>query len=266
MKLAKKVFATVMAVAMIFALSAIAFAAAPTVSLVAGEVKDGQVKVSVYFDDAIGLKSWDINVKYDAAVLQFKSISKGADAKQCDGLANNSFTSENNPGEAGVVKYSGYFKENLWTAEQFAADAADPDEEPVNINAEHFHAATITFTVIKADAASTDLTVEVTKGEGADITGGSAKIVIAGEQEPASSEEPSSSEEPTKEEPTKEEPTKEEPTKDDASSETASVEEASKTPGKDVGPKTDASNWMIGAAAAVAVLAGAAFVVSKKRK
>ena len=239
MKLAKKVFATVMAVAMIFALSAIAFAAAPTVSLVAGEVKDGQVKVSVYFDDAIGLKSWDINVKYDAAVLQFKSI-----------------TSENNPGEAGVVKYSGYFKENLWTAEQFAADAADPDEEPVNINAEHFHAATITFTVIKADAASTDLTVEVTKGEGADITGGSAKIVIAGEQEPASSEEPSSSEEPTKEE----------PTKDDASSETASVEEASKTPGKDVGPKTDASNWMIGAAAAVAVLAGAAFVVSKKRK
>ena len=256
MKLAKKVFATVMAVAMIFALSAIAFAAAPTVNLVAGDVKDGQVKVSVYFDDAIGLKSWDINVKYDAAVLQFKSISKGADAKQCDGLANNSFTSENNTSEAGVVKYSGYFKENLWTAEQFAADAADPDEEPVNINAEHFHAATITFTVIKADAPSTDLTVEVTNKGGADIVGGSANIVIAGGAvEPSSEEQPSS-----------EEPSSEEKTSDTASSETASVEEESKKPGKDVGPKTDASNWMIGAAAGVAVLAGAAFVVSKKRK
>ena len=81
MKLAKKVFATVMAVAMIFALSAIAFAAAPTVNLVAGDVKDGQVKVSVYFDDAIGLKSWDINVNYDATVLQFKSIAKYKDSE-----------------------------------------------------------------------------------------------------------------------------------------------------------------------------------------
>lgn len=243
MKLAKKVLATVMAVAMIFALSAIAFAATPTISFSAGEVKDGQVKVSVFFDDAIGLKSWDFSIAYDATILQFKSISKGADAKQCDNLANNSFSSENNAKEAGTVKYSGFFKENLWTAEQFAADASDPDEAPVTINAEHFHAATITFTVLNATAASTDLKVTITKAEGAALTAPDYKVVL-NDTEPAP------------------QPADQETT----SAVATTVEEGSEKVGPDGHEPDDASTWAIGAAAAVAVLAGAAFVVSKKRK
>ncbi len=250
MKLAKKVLATVMAVAMIFALSALAFAAGtPTVTLEAGEPANGKVKVAIYFDDAIGLKSWDINVKYDATVLAFASIAKGADAKQVDDehLKSNTFTSDNNASEAGVVKYSGYFKENLWSADAFKADAVDADEFPVNINSEHFHAATITFTVLNDKAANTALSVEVTSKDGVELAGSEMTIKFAEEEEP----EPSSAEQ-------------EEPSSSEAASEEGSKPVVNPDTGDD--KNTDAQTWAIAAAAGVAALAGAAFIVSKKRK
>ena len=258
MKLAKKVFATVMAVAMILALSAMAFAAGtPTATLVADPVEDGMIAVHIYFKDAIGLKSVDTQITYDPAVLTYSYNEDGADAAQVGKTKGNSFTSEINPAD-GSIKWAGYFKTELTDAETFAKDSKK-SSDPANVNAENFDAQVLYFEVKDATAPSTKIELAVSTASGVEIAGSSVDAVIAG-QPPV--DEPSSEEQPSSEEPSSEEKTSE----DTASSETASVEEASKTPGKDVGPKTDASNWMIGAAAAVAVLAGAAFVVSKKRK
>ena len=258
MKLAKKVFATVMAVAMILALSAMAFAAGtPTATLVADPVEDGTLAVHIYFKDAIGLKSVDTQITYDPAVLEFSYNEDGADAEMVGKTKSNSFTSEINPAD-GSIKWAGYFKTELTDAETFAKDAKKAGT--VEVNAENFDAQVLYFEVKDATAPSTKIELAVSTASGVEIAGSSVDAVIAGQ--PAPIDEPSSEEQPSSEEPSSEEKTSE----DTASSETASVEEESKKPGKDVGPKTDASNWMIGAAAGVAVLAGAAFVVSKKRK
>jgi len=211
MKLAKKVLAAVMAIAMIAGLSAMAFAAAPTVSFEFGEVKDGQVKMNVYFDNSVGLKSWDIAINYDADVLTFKSMSKGADAKQIENTMDNSFTDEKNTSEAGKILYSGYFKENLWDSKTFADNAADAEEAPVNVNDTHFHAATVTFIVASTDKASVDVSAQVTTAGGdngtAGLTAGSAKLVL--KEEPAT--EKPATEKPVTEKPVTEKPATEKP-------------------------------------------------------
>ena len=262
MKLAKKVLAAVMAIAMIAALSAMAFAAAPAVNFEFGNVSNGTVKVNVYFDDAVGLKSWDVTINYDADVLTFKSMSKGADAKQVENTADNSFTDEKNTSEAGKILYSGYFKENLWDAKTFADNAADAEEAPVNINDKHFHAATITFTVNDTDKASTDLTAAVTTFGGVDtLTAGSATLTLKATPVPTESKETESTKEP------------------EGGSVTAPVDKPTDKPTEkttDDGQPTKGhngkgnvntgDNMALVAAGAVVILAGAAFVISKKKK
>ena len=76
MKLAKKMLACAMALAMVAALALTAFAAAPVVTL---ETKDGPtedtVVVLVSGKDIAGLKSCDLVIDYDPEVLEFKAVA-----------------------------------------------------------------------------------------------------------------------------------------------------------------------------------------------
>ena len=82
MKLAKKMLACAMALAMVAALALTAFAAAPVVTLSATEYAEvGEtVTVTCAASGMAGLMSADLVFKYDAAALEFVSIAKAADS------------------------------------------------------------------------------------------------------------------------------------------------------------------------------------------
>lgn len=135
MKIAKKLLAVVMALAMIAALTAVAFAASVSVSEPAA---DGSVSVKLV--DAVGLKSGKLYFAYDKGKITKITKKNGADVKNIgdvDNAYSNEFNSSVNPAEYGF-----YFKENLWdSATWAAADGAD-----AAVNGENFEAAVFTFT------------------------------------------------------------------------------------------------------------------------
>ncbi len=248
MKLAKKVLATVMAVAMIFALSALAFAAGtPTVVIEAKKADAKTVALYVYLKDAIGLKSLDTEITYDAAVLEFSYDEEGADAAQVGQTKKNTWNSDYNAETAGLIKWSAYFKTELTDAATFANDAKK--EGTVDINAENFEAIVFYFDIKDANAENTAFEVTVTNKDGVELVAGEKATVTLKEKQ--EEPEPSSAEQ-------------EEPSSSEAAS-----EEGSKPVVPDTGDddkNTDAQTWAIAAAAGVAALAGAAFIISKKRK
>ena len=82
MKLAKKMLACAMALAMVAALALTAFAAAPVVTLSATEYAEvgDTVTVTCAATGMAGLMSADLEFTYDAAALEFVSIAKAGDA------------------------------------------------------------------------------------------------------------------------------------------------------------------------------------------
>lgn len=79
MKLAKKMLASVLALAMVAALALTAFAAAPSVKITATDAVVGQtVKVTVAGVNIAGLESADIELKYDTEALEFVSAKAAA--------------------------------------------------------------------------------------------------------------------------------------------------------------------------------------------
>ena len=105
MKIAKKVLAVVMAIAMIGCLTAMAFAATGSIKLVPGEVKDGKLKVAIVAEKCAGLTSADLVIEYDTAVLKFNKAALGKDAKLCADT-DNTFSGLGNETEAGKVAYA----------------------------------------------------------------------------------------------------------------------------------------------------------------
>lgn len=80
MKLAKKMLASVLALAMVAALALTAFAAAPEITMNSASVTVGDtVTVTVAGKDIAGLKSADLLFNYDAEVLEFVSVKKAYD-------------------------------------------------------------------------------------------------------------------------------------------------------------------------------------------
>lgn len=243
MKIAKKVLAAAMAVAMIFALSAMAFAASsPKLVLEASEVDDeGYIIVTLYAVDSIGLLSAGVDVKYDPTVLEFDFAKEGKDAAQVNKTKNNSFSSEYNPADAGTIDFGFYFKTSLTDAATLAADAQKG--ETIDVNSDKFAVAAFYFLVKNADAANTELEVVVTSSSGVTPAGSKLTVVLKEEEEvPAEEiEEPEEPEAPV-------------------------VEPGSEDANGEEGNKNTGDNMALAAAAGVVVLAGAAFIVSKKRK
>ena len=298
MKIAKKALVVLMVAMMVASMSAMAFAAGGQYALTAS-AEDGVVELHVYAKDAIGLKSADMTITYDAAVLEYDYTEDGADAAQVGDTKSNSFSSELNAGTAGTIEYSFYFKTELVSKDDFAADAKK--NKTVDINAENFEAGIIYFNVKDENATSTVITV-ASKNEG--VNGGNVTVTL--KEEPASEEKPSEDEEASKkaeEEASKkaaeeaaskkaaeeaaskkaaEEASKkaaEEASKKAAEEKTTKAEEkttkaeekttkapsTTKAAQKDGGVNTG-DNMALAAAAGVVALAGAAFVLTKKRK
>ena len=289
MKIAKKALVVLMVAMMVASMSAMAFAAGGQYALTAS-AEDGVVELHVYAKDAIGLKSADMTITYDAAVLEYDYTEDGADAAQVGDTKSNSFSSELNAGTAGTIEYSFYFKTELVSKDDFAADAKK--NKTVDINAENFEAGIIYFNVKDENATSTVITV-ASKNEG--VNGGNVTVTL--KEEPASEEKSSEDEEASKkaeEEASKkaaeeaaskkaaEEASKkaaEEASKKAAEEKTTKAEEkttkaeekttkapsTTKAAQKDGGVNTG-DNMALAAAAGVVALAGAAFVLTKKRK
>ncbi len=219
MKIAKKVLAVVMAVAMVACLSAMAFATESSVSLKVGAVEDGKFKVEIVTSDA-DLQSANFVVKYDAAALKCAAakIGTGLTTAILDG---NLIQSSNNNVD-GEVQIGLAFTNTL------GQDAGVEGEVVLYY---------MDFEV--EDAAATKVTITLEADEKAADT---AEVVLKEEETTAKVEETTAKVEPT-----------------------TQCTPAESTTNKVVGPEAG-DTGVLAIAAGVVALAGAAFVVSKKRK
>ncbi len=233
MKIAKKVLAVVMAVAMIACLSAMAFAADGKVTLKASEVADGKFKVEVLAKDYADLQSANWVVKYDAAVLKCSAAKYGAGLTTA--ILDGELMQQFNNTVDGEVQIGYAFTNNLGTADETVLFYMDFEVE---------------------DTAAKKVTIALSGDDTATID-----VVLKAEEE--TTEAPTTAEpttaEPTTAEPTTKAPTTEAPTT--AEPTTKAPTTTNKTDGKPTG-----DTGVLAIAAGVVALAGAAFVVSKKRK
>ena len=172
MKLAKKMLASVIALAVVAALALTAFAAAPVVSLTATKAVVGEnVTISVSAKDMAGLESGDFVFEYDAEALKYVSVDQSSEAKFAMAVGGN---------PDGMVTFSFAFLE-----------AATADSE----------ICTVTFKVLKAG--DTDVALKIESWDGteqpADVTvtvKAEEKATTPAPTEPAPTE-PTSKVEPT---------------------------------------------------------------------
>ena len=147
MKLAKKMLACAMALAMVAAFALTAFAAAPVVSLTADQYANvgDEVKVVVAGKNIVGLEAADLEFAYDAEALEFVSVEAGS----------SDFIPVSGSPKAGMVTFS------LMYLEAAKADVTF---------------CTITFKVLKAG--DTDVTVKYNSWAGTDEPA-AAKVTVA---------------------------------------------------------------------------------------
>lgn len=242
MKIAKKVLALAMAVALVacFAVMAFAAPAGAKLSFTAGEPNaKGLVEVKVNAVNCTGLTSFDITLTADngAALVKIADTADGEAAKKAD----NAFTSEFNKANG---QYSGYFKNNLWSTADFTKAAEDLYEElPATFSAENFGLGVLT---VKVNDGATTLSVKGTAkfADGSELAAinetvkiGQAAATEAPTQAPTTAA--PSTKAPATQAPTTAAPVKQPPTGD---------------------------NSIIAVAAGVVILAGAALLITKKRK
>ncbi len=236
MKIAKKVLAVVMAIAMVACLSAMAFATESSVSLKVGAVEDGKFKVEIVTSDA-DLQSANFVVKYEAATLKCAAakIGTGLTTAILDG---NLIQSSNNNVD-GEVQIGLAFTNTL------GQDAGVEGEVVLYY---------MDFEVEDAEASKVTITLEADE-----VAADTAEVVLKEVEETTTVEVEETTTVEVEETTTKVDET------------TAKVEEttqckpAESTTNKVVGPETG-DTGVLAIAAGVVALAGAAFVVSKKRK
>ena len=271
MKHLKKMLVVLIAVMMIVSMSAVAFADA-TYTLTAGDAdEDGYVPFTMTLKNGAGMKSDDLILRYDAEKMTYAWCDDGADTEKMGDVKGNSIMLKDNGNTAGEIQFSFLFEEEL-SSEYLK----DKKQKPVDIDPNNFEVVVFWFEVSE-DAASISLSVSK-KGETAVISQAektlkeetpteapTEKPTEAPTEKPteAPTEKPTEAptEEPTEaptEEPTKEEPAKEEPTK--------AEETPTKKPQQVDGGVNTGDNMALAAAFGVAMLAGAAFVLTKKRK
>lgn len=155
MKLAKKMLAGVLALAMVAALALTAFAATSTITVT--PKKDGdKLVVTVDAKDMAGLESADLQFKYDTSVLKYVSVDKAADSSYefyDGGLAEE---------DASLVTWSFYYREKA------TADCG---------------ICVITFEVLKDEDTKIDVIVESWTGEGIDGHKAPASVAVKLEKE-----------------------------------------------------------------------------------
>lgn len=249
MKIAKKVLAVVMAVAMIACLSAMAFAAPENakVALTVSDVVDGKFTAVLSLQNCVDFTAGDIVIGYDNTALEFVPFNAKLDSQQAETLddakaftnAGNTFSGMGNAKEVpGQIKFGFNFVESL-----------DAEAWGVAVDMADVKLFRITFKVLDTTK-DTELTVTGT----ADFVEGEQlvvndKIAVATKVVEVPSETT----------------TAEETTTEAAETTTQCSPADETTTNKVVGPETG-DTGVLAIAAGVVALAGAAFVVSKKRK
>ena len=235
MKIAKKVLAVVMAVAMVACLSAMAFATESSVSLKVGAVEDGKFRVEIVTSDA-DLQSANFVVKYEAAALKCAAAKVGAGLTTA--VMDGNLIQQANNTVDGEVQIGLAFTNNL------GQDAGVEGEVVLYY---------MDFEVEDAEASKVTITLEADE-KAAD----SAEVVLKEVEETTTVE----VEETTTAKVDETTTAKTETTTAKTETTTAKTET---TTNKVVGPETG-DTGVLAIAAGVVALAGAAFVVSKKRK
>lgn len=226
MKLAKKVLVLVVALAMI---STVAFSAFAASALSIGSAKteeDGTVTVTAALSGAAGFQSGTFQLTWDPAVVEY--VSQASDV-------------------AGAMVEGGKISDGAATVSVIFSNAYESDGLTL---------ATFTFKAIGEAGAKSPLTLAVLDG---DIDGIDEPAAATGEIEIIAKETTA----PTTEAPTTAEPTPAEPTTKGNDTPATTAAPKPTTPSKVI-PKTGDAG--IAVAAALVVLAGAAFVASKKSK
>ncbi len=284
MKMAKKMLAVVVVLTMVAAFSAIAFAASPSVSFDVGEYADGKATVSAKFVDAVGLTSGSLAFAYPDGKVS-KIVKKGGADDKAIGDIDNAFSAEfnnaSNPAEFGF-----YFKNNLWSSAEWKEAADDLDQEGY-VNGENFEFAQFVFTADEGTVIT--VTGELKVGDSVVSVNKSFTIGKAAEPDTTKAAEPDTTKaaepdttkaaepdttkaaEPDTTKAAEPDTTKAaEPDTTKAASEettTAKTSPSKTEPGKKTdGGKKTGDNSVLAVMAGVIALAGAAFVVTKKRK
>ena len=215
MKLAKKVLAVVVAVALISTLAISAFAADFTLSASSQTAAIGEeITINVGMNGAAGLMSGGFTVGYDPAYLEYVDSDVAVDGSLTD---------------AGLIE-AGTFNIGLIFSREYEDDAM-----PMG---------TITFKVLQAGTTAVTLGVLDGDIDGVEAPAGASISLTLTEQPEVTTTEPT------------EAPADDDTTKAPAGDDTTKAE--------DEIPKTGDAG--IAVAAGLVVLAGAAFVASKKRK
>ena len=221
MKIAKKVLAVVIALAIVSCCAVMSFAAEDKVTLKASEIVDGKFKVEVIGKNYADLAAADWVVTYDAAVLNCTNAVTGkgdfaglatdpALMAQASGQLMTAF----NFGVDGEVKAGFAFQGTLGTADE---------------------AVLFTMDFVLEDAAAKNIEIK--------LTGTDEATIVINEEAP-------------------EAPSTEAPQAPSTEAPTAPSTEA----GKDDGGANTGDTGALAIAAGVVALAGAAFVVSKKKR
>ena len=259
MKLAKKVLAVVMALGLIACMSAMAFATSGSYFATCTTADKGETaRVTFYASNALGLASGKVTVKYDPAGVMFSYGNAGAQAKAVQDAIGNGFSYDINDtaSGSGSVVFGFFFTDNLWDAPTFA------ERGEVEIDDANFDIAVLNFKVL--DAANANVTISF---DGKDVFGGAdtfTQVVNLGTATPRDdTKKVDSIPEASKTEEKKDDQGK--PAEEAAPAEAAKTNTGAKTVKTD-GGKNTGDNGVIAVVAGVIALAGAAFVVTKKRK
>ena len=282
MKIAKKVLALVMAIAMVAGFACVSFAAQnPTITAKATE-DSGMIKVVITAKDAVGMASFDVVLEYDAAVLTYSYAEEGVDAVQMGNTKKNSFTYEIGDTEAaaGKLNVGGYFKTNLKTAAEAAADAKPG--KTVDIDDQTFDLVVVYFELADTEAYKTEVKVSGGFGMGENKDDAVAKTfkaftkTVTLKEEPTTKAPETTTKAPETTTKAPETTTKAPETTTKAPETTTKAPETTtkapetttKAPvaNPNTGDKPTGDNMALAAAFGVVALAGAAFVFTKKRK
>lgn len=299
MKTAKKLLAVVLAFGLVACLSALAFAAEPgTFSLDATKSADGRTLVAtLYAHEYTGLTSGKVTLTYSGAKLE--SVTEGVQAKDVNKSGNSAYTFDYNADNPGKVICAYHFREPLMDAAGFASNK---EGTPVTIDTANLDLVIFRFKVDE-NAAASNISVSMTsKNTNQDNPLFTADLSIPVEiipetTEPAPTEQPTTSPAPT-DPTTSVNPTNNNPTNNQGETTTCRCRNnpcetttgcccknkpcettagsccrchqkvccCKSTSVKTDGGKDTGDNNVIAVVACVIALAGAAVVVTKKRK
>jgi len=266
MKIAKKVLAIALAVGMIFCLTAMAFAAQGT-TLVASEVANGKFTVSVVVTDAEGLQSFDKAVTYTTEGVSVVKVAKdGAYKAEYESVGETIMTAYNFETEGTVLPGIAIGNE-IYSDAKLAELRDDVGEDAPTATTAALTLFTLTFKTTTENGSCTitcdGATKTVTWGEVVETTT-EAPVEETTEAPRGSETDPIVDETTTAAEETTIAGGEDETKPAGAVDETTTA--AAATGEKAEGTVNTGDTAVLAVAGAVCALAGAAYVVTKKRK